>query len=151
MPNLWEFVQFSRGCSRTQTHHNLQEGLFQIASQTCNILVQVNNTNNFNYESNSTNFHFNNCTEPSGFKDKDTSTVINTQTNKPNSIYDIEQCSVLLPTTLGESMSKEKYIQRYSNKQLFAKNYNNKKHRLSVSYFNLYFFVSHAMAFSWKF
>lgn len=32
--------------------HNLQDGLFQIASQTCHILVQVNNTHNISYGGN---------------------------------------------------------------------------------------------------
>ena len=58
MPSgFWDYIHLGR--SRThdddvddQVNHNLQAGLFQIASQTCNILVQVNNTNNINFRSN---------------------------------------------------------------------------------------------------
>lgn len=46
---------FTRSCSGTnfinssQSNHNLQEGLFQIATHTCSLLVQVNNTNNISF------------------------------------------------------------------------------------------------------
>lgn len=56
MPAFWDNLSFSR--PGQQTHHNLQDGLFQIASQTCSILVKVNNTNNICYENNSTNVHY---------------------------------------------------------------------------------------------
>lgn len=56
MPHFWE--NFGKG--HTQNHRNLQDGLFQIASQTCSLLVQVNNTNNISYGNNSTNIHCNN-------------------------------------------------------------------------------------------
>ncbi|KAI5646072.1 hypothetical protein NE865_01965 [Phthorimaea operculella] len=45
MPSWWDYLQFNR---QYQNKRNLEEGLFQIASQTCNILVKVNNTNNIN-------------------------------------------------------------------------------------------------------
>lgn len=57
MPYFWD--HFGKDHSH-QKHHNLQEGLFQIASQTCSLLVQVNNTNNISYGNNSTNVHCNN-------------------------------------------------------------------------------------------
>ena len=50
MPKFWDFL--GRDPPR---HRNLQEGLFQIASQTCSLLVQVNNTNNISYGHNATN------------------------------------------------------------------------------------------------
>lgn len=56
MPNFWDNFGFSR--QGPQTHHNLQDGLFQIASQTCSILVKVNNTNNICYGNNSANVHY---------------------------------------------------------------------------------------------
>ncbi|XP_012528482.1 5'-3' exonuclease PLD3 [Monomorium pharaonis] len=37
------------GGNSEHTGHNLQDGLFQIASQACHILVQVNNTHNVSY------------------------------------------------------------------------------------------------------
>lgn len=54
MPHFWDF---GKG---TPKHRNLQDGLFQIASQTCSLLVQVNNTNNISYGNNSSNIHLNN-------------------------------------------------------------------------------------------
>lgn len=45
MPSWWDYLHFNR---QYQNKRNLEEGLFQIASQTCNILVKVNNTNNIN-------------------------------------------------------------------------------------------------------
>jgi hypothetical protein len=55
MPSaFWDYIHVGRsqthnhGMDEDESLHNLQEGLFQIASQTCNILVQVNNTNNIN-------------------------------------------------------------------------------------------------------
>lgn len=63
MPFFWE--NFTKG-RPYQNHHNLQEGLFQIASHTCNLLVQVNNTNNISYGNNSTNVHCNTMPQMSG-------------------------------------------------------------------------------------
>lgn len=45
MPSWWDYLHFNR---QYNNKRNLEEGLFQIASQTCNILVKVNNTNNIN-------------------------------------------------------------------------------------------------------
>ncbi|KAJ8979443.1 hypothetical protein NQ317_006757 [Molorchus minor] len=53
MPHFWDF---GKGSSKPR---NLQDGLFQIASQTCSLLVQVNNTNNISYGHNSSNIHLN--------------------------------------------------------------------------------------------
>lgn len=58
MPSaFWDYIHLGRSqtnhdddCGGTdEKPHNLQDGLFQIATQTCNILVQVNNTNNINF------------------------------------------------------------------------------------------------------
>lgn len=62
---LWDYIHFGRASDRAadeqhQQYRNLQEGLMQIASQTCNILVQVNNTNNISYGHNATNVQYNN-------------------------------------------------------------------------------------------
>lgn len=45
MPSWWDYLHINR---QYRNKRNLEEGLFQIASQTCNILVKVNNTNNIN-------------------------------------------------------------------------------------------------------
>lgn len=85
------------GRSRTDDeneHHNLQEGLFQIASQTCNILVQVNNTNNINF---GTNVHYNNYTPTSSSTDFSVpSTSLNVSRDASSSLYDLENSVVLL-------------------------------------------------------
>lgn len=56
MTRFWEF--FGRDAPH-EHHRNLQDGLFQIASQTCSLLVQVNNTNNISYGHHSTNIQWN--------------------------------------------------------------------------------------------
>lgn len=92
MPSgFWDYIHLGR--SRTdeeddQAHHNLQEGLFQIASQTCNILVQVNNTNNINVGSD---FHYDGSTS-SSFSQASTSTG----TTRKTTFFDLEQSVVLL-------------------------------------------------------
>lgn len=59
MPRFWE--HFGRDPPR---HRNLQDGLFQIASQTCSLLVQVNNTNNITYGHHATNIQCNSLQNP---------------------------------------------------------------------------------------
>lgn len=89
MPSgFWDYILLSR--SRTdesddQAHHNLQEGLFQIASQTCNILVQVNNTNNVHYNNFST-------STSSEFPEASTSS----SSSRKTTFFDLEQSVVLL-------------------------------------------------------
>lgn len=65
---IWDYIHFGRPSSSAddddadadRQYRNLQEGLMQIASQTCNILVQVNNTNNISYGNGATNVQYNN-------------------------------------------------------------------------------------------
>lgn len=96
MPSgFWDYIHLSRTTTHNddddddddQAHHNLQEGLFQIASQTCNILVQVNNTNNINLGSN---FQYD---KPSDFSQASTST---TRSTRKTTFFDLEQSVVLL-------------------------------------------------------
>lgn len=99
MPSgFWDYIHLGRSrtnnCDDEQGHHNLQEGLFQIATQTCNILVQVNNTNNINVG-------------PSfNYKDFDTkqfgecSTSVDLATKK--ALFDLEQSVVLLQPKEGK-------------------------------------------------
>lgn len=96
MPSgFWDYIHLGR--SRTQdddddddqaTPHNLQEGLFQIASQTCNILVQVNNTKNINF---GPNFHYESF-KSSDFSEASTSSGKTRKTT----FFDLEQSVVLL-------------------------------------------------------
>lgn len=86
MPHFWDYMNFGRG--HAENHRKLQDGLFQIASQTCSLLVQVNNTNNISYGNNSTNVHCNNI-----------QSTTSKQKGPHSSNQDDEQFMVLLPTS----------------------------------------------------
>lgn len=86
MTRFWEYFGNHR---EPQHHHNLQDGLFQIASQTCSLLVQVNNTNNISYGHNATNIQCNNLQSPLA--------TPHTSSRKHN--QDQEQLVVLIPPT----------------------------------------------------
>lgn len=86
MPHFWD--NFGKTSNK---HRNLQDGLFQIATQTCSLLVQVNNTNNISYGNHATNIHCNSLdqhTKPSS------STTVQEQH---------EQLLVLLPPSTGRT------------------------------------------------
>ena len=129
---FWEYIHLGR----RQSHHNLQEGLFQIASQTCSILVQVNNTNNISYGDNSTNIHYNNFTSNgrsnSSSNEAATSNFTSSASSNRNSYRtsDLEQSVVLIPSTSSNSS------QNGSKKNLFSQY----KSRLTVSHY-MWFFV----------
>ncbi|CRK87377.1 CLUMA_CG001179, isoform A [Clunio marinus] len=95
MPSgFWDYIHLGRTMSQTDNdddpkHHNLEEGLFQIASQTCNILVQVNNTNNINL---GPNFQYDNFASNSKFPEATTSS----STTRKATFFDMEQSVVLL-------------------------------------------------------
>jgi hypothetical protein len=109
MPSgFWDYIHLSR--TRTdeeddQAHHNLQEGLFQIASQTCNILVQVNNTNNINVGSD---FDYNGFanSNSSEFPRASTSSSVSTSSRK-TTFFDLEQSLVLLQPKQSNSSAAE--------------------------------------------
>lgn len=111
---LWDYIHIGRP---NHPHHNLQEGLFQIASQTCSILVQVNNTNNISYGNNSTNVQYNNFTgHSSSSSNSDRS---QSRYSSPRASSFREQSEVLIPSTS---------VVGNATKNLF----NHYKHRLSV-------------------
>lgn len=123
---FWDYIHIG---SRPP-HHNLQEGLFQIASQTCSILVQVNNTNNISYGNNSTNVQYNNfaghcSSSTSGTSNSDAS---RSRYSSSRSASFREQSEVLIPSTS---------VVGNATKNLF----NHYKHRLSVRNFHFFFFV----------
>lgn len=131
MPSgFWDYIHLSR--SRThddddddedQAHHNLQEGLFQIASQTCNILVQVNNTNNINIGSS---FQYDKSTD---FSQASTST---SRSTSKATFFDLEQSLVLLqPKQSNVSPSQPSTPSRGRFHRL-----SEYKRRLSVSWHN---------------
>lgn len=113
MPSFWDYFTGGgdSGNSSYQTHHNLQEGLLTIASQTCNILVQVNNTNNISFGPN----------EPS-----------TSSTSSSSS-------SVLLPpiitTTTTTKTTFKNNNRRLSRGESARKLFSDYKHRLSVRKF----------------
>lgn len=65
MPSWFDYINFNRQYRNVNKRKGLEEGLFQIASQTCNILVKVNNTNNINLSPNNRSDEFG-CAGPPG-------------------------------------------------------------------------------------
>lgn len=135
----WDYIHIHRPEDDTASPgHNLQDGLFQIASQTCSLLVQVNNTNNISYGGNSSNVTYNQfghqtrtssssgnptSPEPSTSRSREVHVTIPSKGSslvRTNSKLDREQSVDLLS-------KREKLVKRNSN--LFS----NYKHRLSVS------------------
>ncbi len=118
---FWDYIHI--GNRSPPPHHNLQEGLFQIASQTCSILVQVNNTNNISYGNNSSNIQYNNfaghSSSSSGTSNSDGSRTRYSSSSRTASFR--EQSEVLIPSTS---------VVGNATKNLF----NHYRHRLSVSY-----------------
>ena len=116
---------------------SLQEGLFQIASQTCNILVQVNNTN-ISYGNNATNVTYGGggCGGEGSSRDTTSSSSRYDRPSTSRSASDVHfSASKRTPTSAMDReqsvdllAKRENFVKRNSN--LFA----NYKHRLSVSY-----------------
>jgi hypothetical protein len=90
MPHFWDY--FARSPSKQR---NLQDGLFQIASQTCNLLVQVNNTNNISYGNGTTNIHLNDISIPT----RPEAPILQSETDR-------EQLLVLIPSARKTSKFK---------------------------------------------
>lgn len=134
----WDYIYIHRTDDESSSMgHDLQAGLLQIASQTCNILVQVNNTNNITYGDNATNVTFNQFASSStrgpptnndedednyddGCPGPSSSRSRNVRVSVPSDKMDREQSRDLLS-------KREKFVKR--NSELFA----NYKKRLSVS------------------
>lgn len=127
MPTLWDYIHVGRDPPK----HNIQEGLFQIASQTCSILVQVNNTNNISYGNNATNVQYNNFNTATastssnsqrsdGSNNSDRPSTSSSNRRRPDDFSDEDQSVILLPSSSND---------RGSTKKIFS----NYRHRLSVS------------------
>lgn len=143
----WDYIHIHRTEDEDSSSmgHDLQAGLLQIASQTCNILVQVNNTNNISYGQYATHVTFNEygditkvprnpfdggCEGPSTSRSKSKSVRVPAPRDKVNR----EQTRELLS-------KRETFIKR--NSKLFA----DYKQKLTVSgnfegYFPLFSFAS---------
>ena len=102
MPSgFWDYIHLGRSSTTNNINdddqaHNLQEGLFQIATQTCNILVQVN-TNNINLGSN---FNFKDFEASQGSAFGESSRSRDVATKK--ALFDLEQSVVLLQAKSGK-------------------------------------------------
>lgn len=134
---FWDYIHFGRPepeiPEEQRQYRNLQAGLMQIASQTCSILVQVNNTNNISYGHNATNVQYNNFSPKSptaaGPSHSDGAATGRSWSGASGSrsgggrdaAGDEEQSVVLIPSTSVGI--------RGSTKNLFS----HYKHRLSVS------------------
>jgi hypothetical protein len=128
MATLRDFLNNGRSKSSqnysSRTHSNIEEGLireglFQIATQTCNLLVQVNTTNNFYTNSNQPE----STTDIDGFK-----------TNIAQNTFDVEQSLVLLPITTETSQvtfTKTNSLEK-SNLNSTKSVFSTARHRLSV-------------------
>lgn len=126
MPSFWDYIHIGRPTDE-HAHRNLQEGLFQIASQTCSILVQVNNTNNISYGGNATNVQYNNFRSHGDSAD-------NAASFHSDNGQEGEQRVVLLPSSSLASTSVPKpSFRRPSRSGSARKLFTNYKHRLSVS------------------
>lgn len=126
---LWDYIHVGR--QNQQEHHNLQDGLFQIATQTCSILVQVNNTNNISYGENATNVQYNNfASDASASCSSSTTNNRCSGQSRGSTRFDREQSIILIPPLAkahhdlpsqvgGQASSRRHFFQHY-------------KHRLSV-------------------
>ncbi|XP_063906501.1 5'-3' exonuclease PLD3-like isoform X2 [Zophobas morio] len=100
MPHFWDY--FGRSPPKQR---NLQDGLFQIASQTCNLLVQVNNTNNISYGNGSTNIHLNDICVPIS---RPEAPILQSETDREQLLVLIpsrNKVSKFKPTGLGKRLS----------------------------------------------
>lgn len=129
MPSgFWDYVHIGRtkvpsSDEDEPSMRNLQEGLFQIASQTCNILVQVNNTNNISfgptfYSHEQSGSSYSSSEQPSS------STSMNSM--KRTTFFDLEQSVVLLDSSKKQTIDKSPTRTRFSRLSDY-------KRRLSVS------------------
>lgn len=141
MPSgFWDYVHIGRtkvpsSDDDEPSMRNLQEGLFQIASQTCNILVQVNNTNNISfgptfYSHGQSGSSYSSSEQPSS------STSMNSM--KTTTFFDLEQSVVLLDSSKKRTIDKSPTRTRFSRLSDY-------KRRLSVSVDGglLFFIVEH--------
>lgn len=128
---FWDYIHVGR--QGRQEHHNLQDGLFQIATQTCSILVQVNNTNNISYGDNATNVQYNNFASEASCSGSTSNNRCSAQ-SRGGTRFDREQSIVLIPPQAKANVAHHNLSSqdggRSSSRRSFFQHY---KHRLSVS------------------
>lgn len=118
-----------------QEHHNLQDGLFQIATQTCSILVQVNNTNNISYGDNATNVLYNDFAGHGGDHARPSTSTGHRSGGQysAGTRFDREQSVVLIPPD-AKTVRRTDIVSHRASRRSFFQHY---KHRLSVSVVDL--------------
>lgn len=121
MPSgFWDYIHLGRSTtndgSDEEQAHNLKQGLFQIASNTCNILVQVNNTNN-------------NINLGCGSFETKKNAHFGGECSTQSTLFDLEQSIVLLQPKHGAKLSPPT-----PTKVRFSRLSEYYKRRLSVSH-----------------
>lgn len=136
---FWDYVHFGRPSASTagtededdaRQYRHLTEGLRQIGLQSCNILVQVNNTNNISYGRNATNVQYNNFSPQHGFGGGGGRS---SRGGHGSDHIDTELSDVLIPTATAAATtaasSSALGVIKGSTRNLFS----HYRHRLSVS------------------
>lgn len=128
-PSFWDYIHIGRTKVPSNDDddlpnmRNLQAGLFQIASQTCNILVQVNNTNNISFGES---FYSNGQAGSSNSSTAQPSTSTSMDSMKKTTFFDLEQSIILLDPSKKRTIDKSPTRTRFSRLSDY-------KRRLSVS------------------
>ncbi|XP_045449871.1 5'-3' exonuclease PLD3-like [Melitaea cinxia] len=132
MPSWWDYLQFNR---QYHNKRNLEEGLFQIASQTCNILVKVNNTNNINLTRNNRSDEYG-CAGPPKGKSSMQICVPKFRKNSITSGCNPGLSTVLESGSVGNASSSDEELEQWE--QIFmmrdenGNSYNDKRKKRSI-------------------
>ncbi|KAL0880322.1 hypothetical protein ABMA27_002773 [Loxostege sticticalis] len=132
MPSLWDYLHFNR---QYNNKRNLEEGLFQIASQTCNILVKVNNTNNINLTRNNRSDEYG-CAGPPKGKSSMQICVPKFRKNSITSGCNPGLSTVLETGSVGNASSSDEELEQWE--QIFmmrdenGNSYNDKRKKRSI-------------------
>ncbi|XP_045769348.1 5'-3' exonuclease PLD3-like isoform X1 [Maniola jurtina] len=132
MPTWWDYLRFNR---QYNNKRNLEEGLFQIASQTCNILVKVNNTNNINLTRNDRSDEYG-CAGPPKGKSSMQICVPKFRKNSITSGCNPGLSTVLESGSVGNASSSDEELEQWE--QIFmmrdenGNSYNDKRKKRSI-------------------
>ncbi|XP_035450354.2 5'-3' exonuclease PLD3 isoform X1 [Spodoptera frugiperda] len=132
MPSWWDYLHFNR---QYHNKRNLEEGLFQIASQTCNILVKVNNTNNINLTRNNRSDEYG-CAGPPKNKSSMQICVPKFRKNSITSGCNPGLSTVLESGSVGNASSSDEELEQWE--QIFmmrdenGNSYNDKRKKRSI-------------------
>lgn len=133
MPHWWDYIHVNR--SEDQSSSRLQEGLFQIASQTCSILVQVNNTN-ISY-GDATNVTYNQFAGPAPGPSSATNEGASTSRTTTDVHFSMPSSPAPSQKRTGNPLDREQSMDLLSKREKLVKRnsnvFANYKHRLSVS------------------